>query len=388
MENTGSRAPRDDSSPRDVVVVGASAAGLLAASRVAEAGQKTTVLERCPTLDPAVRTLIVTSRMRDQLGDAATASVVNEISRFELYANGQVAEVKLDKPDLVVERSKLIRRLADDAREAGASIETGRRVGNIVGGSTGATIEATTGTGESETYRSRYVIGADGARSKVARCAGVTAQTTAPLLQAVVDLPPDMNEDTTRVWFRPWETRYFYWLIPEGNGRAALGLIGEDARSLRSRLEDFMKEKSLTPHSFQAAHIPIYRRWTPMPARLGDASVYLVGDAAGHVKVSTVGGLVTGFKGAEAVASAIVTGSDKPLKALKRELDLHKYIRSALHRFEQDDYAFILKGINQRAATAMGSYDRDDAARVLWNVFKSRPQLILHGLRSLLTRPG
>ena len=40
--------------------------------------------------------------------------------------------------------------------------------------------------------------------------------------------------------------------------------------------------------------------------------MYLGGDAAGHVKVSTVGGVVTGFRGALGVVEAILNGWVQP----------------------------------------------------------------------------
>src|SRR5207249_7597277 len=117
-----------------------------------------------------------------------------------------------------------------------------------------------------------------------------------------------MRGDTTRVWFIPEDTPYFYWLIPESPKRGAAGLIGEDGPQTRRALNRFLEKQHLEPLEFQAARIPLYTRWIPVRRRLSGANVYLVGDAAGHVKVTTVGGIVTGFRGATAVAEAILNG--------------------------------------------------------------------------------
>jgi len=52
---------------------------------------------------------------------------------------------------------------------------------------------------------------------------------TVPLVQAIVRLPKDCPPDTTRVWFVPDDTPYFYWLIPESAERGALGVIASTA---------------------------------------------------------------------------------------------------------------------------------------------------------------
>src|SRR5262245_1898843 len=108
---------------KDVVVVGGSAAGLHAAANVARGGLQVHVLESRPTLDPEPRTLIVTNHFRSQVNGSAGASILNEIRRFELFTDGRSATVSLKQPDLIVERSRLIRSLAEEAGAAGARFE-------------------------------------------------------------------------------------------------------------------------------------------------------------------------------------------------------------------------------------------------------------------------
>src|SRR5580658_1172026 len=107
------------SSPRtnnQVAVVGGSAAGLFAASILARKGLPVRVFERIETMEPAARTLIVTHRMRNLLGQAADRSVVNEIRRFELFTDGRAATIALKEPDLIIERRALIQALAEEAQ--------------------------------------------------------------------------------------------------------------------------------------------------------------------------------------------------------------------------------------------------------------------------------
>jgi flavin-dependent dehydrogenase len=230
-------------------------------------------------------------------------------------------------------------------------------------------------------------VGADGARSAVARAGGWPSQPTVPLLQAIVDLPEDLPPDTTRVWFRPEDTPYFYWLIPESDRRGAQGLIGEDGPQARRRLDRFLEERGLEPLEYQAARIPRYRGWTPIHRRVGSGHVFLVGDAAGQVKVSTVGGTVTGLRGAQAVAHAILGRRSRPqLRALRRELDLHLWVRRLMHRFTVDDYRRLLDLLEGSAARVLAAHDRDDARRVVARLALARPRIVLFGVRAGMAR--
>jgi flavin-dependent dehydrogenase len=367
-------------------VIGASAAGLLTARLLAEKGHRVHVYERSPELDPAPRSLIVTSRMRDIMGDRGESAVANEVRRFELFTDGRMATVDLRRPDLIVRRDVLIPELARQAREAGAEISFGTRFLGLTPADGGIKVALEVGKGVSE-IAVRNVVGGDGAFSRVSKAAGWPQQATVPLVQAIVDLPVDMGPETSRVWFRPEETPYFYWLIPESPTRGALGIIGEDGRNPRRLLDAFLELKGLRVREYQGARIPLYTRWIPTKRRMGGGSVYLVGDAAGQVKVSTVGGLVTGFRGAAGVAAAIAGGRPRrELRRLRRELDLHLLIRKTLHNFQQNDYSHLLDFIDEEAAQSIGHHDRDQAARVLMKVFVARPRLAGMMLRSFRQR--
>lgn len=341
------------------------------------------VLEAQEQLEPAPRTLIVTRHLRG-LGRAADASVVNEIRRFELYTDGRSAVIPLSQPDLVVERARLIRALAEEAEAAGVAIECGRKFLSLADGGGNLSLE-TESRGAKEELPAATLVGADGATSRVARAAGWPALDTVPLVQAIVRPPKDLRADTVRVWFVPDDTPYFYWLIPESAERAALGLIAENGRDAHQCLTRFLDKRGFEPLEFQGARIPVYDRWVPVRRRIGEGDVYLVGDAAGQVKVTTVGGVVTGFRGARGVAEAILSGGrSSKLRALRGELGLHWLIRRALHRFQQADYSRLVDLLDGGTRKSLAEVTRDEAARLLWNVVRRQPRLALLGLRGLL----
>jgi flavin-dependent dehydrogenase len=374
-------------SPGQVAVIGGSASGFFTATLLARAGCSVEVLERSEDLDPAPRTLIVTCHMRTLLGKVGESAVLNEIRKFELFTDGRAAQVPLDRPDLIIERSRLIRGLAEQAQTQGAKVSFGNRFVSLESSRSGLRVGVErTRDAHTEELDADVVVGADGALSRVAQAAGWPRQPTVPLLQAIVRIPSDMPLDTVRVWFIPDDTPYFYWLIPESRERAVAGLIGEDGQETRRCLERFLEKRGFTPLGFQGARIPVYDRWTPVERRVGAGRVFLVGDAAGQVKVTTIGGIVTGLRGALGVTEAILNGGEsRELRSLRRELDLHLLIRRTIHQFKQADYSRLVDLMNTSTRRSLSQYTRDEAARVLWHIALSRPRLLLLGLRGLIS---
>jgi len=375
-----SRTMRDRS---EVIVVGGSAAGFSTATHLANGGKAVRVLESRPDLDPVSRTLIVTDHFRGQVNGAGSASIVNEIRRLELFTDGRSATISLKRPDLIIERSRLIRALRAEAEAAGARIEYNTRFLGLAPNGSGLRVEADR-AGRRVELHAGSLVGADGAVSRVARAAGWPPVETVPLVQALVRLPKDCPADTTRIWFIPDDTPYFYWLIPESPERAALGVIGEQGRDTKRAFDRFLEKKGFEPLEWQGARIPVYRQWVPIRRTVGNGEVYLVGDAAAQVKVTTVGGIVTGLRGARGVADAILGNSRSELRALRRELATHWLIRRALHYFGQEEYRQLVDILNVSTRESLAEINRDEATRLLWNVVRRQPRLVLLGLRGLL----
>jgi geranylgeranyl diphosphate/geranylgeranyl-bacteriochlorophyllide a reductase len=382
--STGAGAAAAD--PRSVAVVGASAAGLHLAALAADQGYAVTVYERARRLDPFPRALIVTARVRDSIGDTIDAAVTHAVARYELFADGRSAQVELSEPDLVIDRSRLIHRLAELAEQGGVTLRYGARLADLKPDRGGVRMAIDGDASQADTLVARTVVGADGANSAVARRAGWVPAPTASLVQAVVKLPRDMAADTARVWFRPQDTTYFYWLIPDSAEQGVLGLIADEPHTARGRLDAFVAEQGFETLGYQAARIPVSPRWVAPHRRMGDGDVFLVGDAAAHVKISTVGGIHTGFLGAQAVAARLSDGSGRELRMLRRELTRHQRVRRALHRFDEGDYRKLLALLGPTTQALLGRHTRDDSRRLLWRLCAREPRFVLLAARGLLSR--
>ena len=101
--------------------------------------------------------------------------------------------------------------------------------------------------------------------------------------------------------------------------------------------------------------------------------------------MSTVGGIVTGFRGALGVAQALLKkGASNELTGLRCELGTHWMIRRALHHFQQKDYSQLVDLLDTSARESLGEIHRDESTRLLWNLIRRQPRLLLLGLRGLL----
>jgi flavin-dependent dehydrogenase len=347
------------------------------------------IYEASERLDPAPRTLIVTGQLCQVLGFTPEGAILNRVRHIELTSRNARARVSLAEPDLVIERGRLIRLLASKAEQAGARIELGRRFTGFYGDEDGLALSLLDLKKERvELVKARALVGADGALSQVARAANRDSGHTVAIVQAKVALPPGAAADTVQVWFDRRDTRFFYWLIPESSASAVAGLVGEGLEEARQRLDRFLGEHKLEASGYQAAQVPLYESCSQPWAIVRGSSVFLVGDAAGQVKVTTVGGVVAGLRGAGAVANAILGQRDwgKEFKGLKKELDLHHLIRRVLDRFTDADYDALLSSLDRRAKDSLKTHNRDEMARAFWGMVLAQPRWLVLAARSLLRR--
>ncbi len=372
----------------DVAIIGASSAGLYAAEQLARCGKRVAVFEQQPELAPARRTLIITPRLKHVLGYVPEAAVLHRIHTISVVAGAASASVRLRDPDLIIERNLLAQTLAQRVEQAGVPIHYGQRFRWFDAHAQGVTLHLQTTAGDTSTVVASAVIAADGIVSDVARAAGLPRPPTVPIIQAEVCLPPGWNPDVTRVWFDTQETHYFYWLIPESATHGVVGLVGDEDLPTRVLLEQFLVRHGLQPLEYQGARVAMYDPTLRPWGTVGTAPILLVGDAAGQVKVSTVGGTVSGIWGADAAVRALTRGTPytRELRSLRRELDLHWFVRWLLDRADNGQYERLVRHISPAVQRFLGHYNRDEMAGKLWTLALRQPALLLLGGQLLLRR--
>ena len=371
----------------DVIVVGGSCSGLRTAELLAEGGKRVLVLERKRALDQLERTWIVTPHLHRVLGFQPNEAVLHRTGVMRVIAGRTERDVRLQVPDLVVERARILPMLAHRAQLAGAELMLGAATAGIEMAPGGFRVFARRpGGGEQLVLHARHLIGADGVKSMVAQRFQSRPQRAVPIVQAKVTLPAGYDPDVTAVWFDRARTRFFYWLIPESTTTGALGLIAEQSDGARDLLEDFMHEHGFTPISYQGAMIPLHQPFRRIEWSFGDHRVLLVGDAAAHVKVTTVGGLVSGLWGAQAAARAITQQRSyrSELRTLHAELHVHDLMRWVLDRFSQADYEQMLGLIGQGLQTILGRHNRDTVAQSKWSLLAAQPRIVALAARVVL----
>lgn len=363
----------------EVVVIGASIAGLFTADLLARQGKQVHLFEAGDLTQLQPRTLIATAQLEAALGFFPEQAVINRVATMELIAGQSTVKVGLGKPDLIVERATMIRLLAQRAQKAGVETWFNHRFLGCEAASGGLTLTLQDKHDKSlRQVITSKLVGADGAVSAVASAAGMAHFPRVPLLQAIVEPDGGCDPTNVQVWFEPEQTRYFFWSIPESAKRAAVGFIADHATKARARLLGFLRERRWRPLSIQAARIPLFVAGRRPYRRIAGCDVYLVGDAAGQVKVTTVGGLVTGLGGAKAAAQAIANQSiyGKTLRPLQRELWLHGLIRRVLNGFNRRDYQQLLASIDGATAELLGVYSRDELAKMALKLIFTQPRLL------------
>jgi len=372
----------------DIAIIGGSSAGFYAAELLAARGRRVAVFERRNSLSHSRRTLIVTSELERVTGPVPTSVRLEETRIIKLVCQEKSADVSLLRPDPVVERAAFVHWMHDRAVKAGAEVFWGTALTGVSlkGGS--ACLEFSGRRGPRQVRAREAIIGADGARSNVAASTGIPRPGTVSILQAEVALPEGWDTGTTQVSFNAEETSFFYWLIPESPGKAVAGVIEGREDTLPVLLRSFLLRHGLSPLAYQGAAVAMYRPGSTVSTRVGGTRVCLVGDAAGQVKVTTVGGTVSGLLGSEAAVRSILRRSPyaRELKSLTRELDLHWMMRKVLNRLDNAGYKFLLSSLSGSVQQFLARNNRDSMAPVLWKLLLVQPTLLLVAWRALSTR--
>ncbi|MBT3149428.1 NAD(P)/FAD-dependent oxidoreductase [Streptomyces sp. CHD11] len=294
----------------DVLVIGAGLAGLHVATLLARQGHDVILADRRTTLAGAIRTTGIFVRRTLDDFPLPDEHLGPPIRRVLLYPPGLRRPVSLvsDRDEYRVgDMAGLYQASAATAAEAGVRIVlgtryTGRRDGTF----------HLTGRDGPAAVRARFVVGADGARSTVARDLGLDRNRQLLVgAEEVFEVPPNGEPPTFHCVLDPSiAPGYLAWVVHDGR-HAHVGTAGYADRfpeGLRRALERF----SASAPGLSGVNRPetVERRGGPIPVggvlrRISCAGGLLVGDAAGAVSPLTAGGLDPCLRLSELAASVL-----------------------------------------------------------------------------------
>ncbi|MFC7717231.1 FAD-dependent monooxygenase [Nonomuraea recticatena] len=275
----------------DVLVVGAGLAGLRTAQLLARRQLKVMVVDRRRSLSAGIRTTgIFVRRTLDDfdLPDHLLGPGVRDVL---LYPPSRRAPIRLtsDRDEYrVADMAAVYEHARRAAESAGAQVLLGVRY-----------VDASMGcvrfTG-AEPVKARFIVGADGARSRVARDLGLDVNRR--FLVGAELVHPIASGTTTPAFHCVLDPRvapgYLGWVIDDGR-HAHVGVAGyPDA--MRAGIRHLLDAFAVDAPGRAAPAGPVERRGGPIPVggvlrRLACPAGLLVGDAAGAVSPLTAGGL-------------------------------------------------------------------------------------------------
>lgn len=312
----------------DVLVVGSGPAGSTAAAALARAGATVVLIEAARHPRPKACAEYASPRIVEELARIGLspgewAEAATPLRGMDLHVGS--ARVRLNYAERSgrrrrawgLDRRSFDARLAAHAARAGARLEEQVRVVRLLvedGRVVGARVRAA-GSGRESEVRAGWVVGADGARSTVARQLGVERRVVAPRRLGLVAHYAGVTGIGDRGEMhvgRDW----YVGLAPTPGGELnvgmALPLDGTGSSSVRfaQAIDDL---PAVAARLRGAQRVSPIRGAAPIGhrvARTAGPGWLLVGDAAGFVDPFTGEGIHRALRSGRAAAEAIVAGGD------------------------------------------------------------------------------
>lgn len=337
----------------DTIIVGAGPAGATAGYILAKAGMRVLILDRKVFPRPKLCGGLITWKTVEVLKEIfdcdrvslkASDIIVHESARYAVCSsNHQSVEGSLDFPFHFVDRKKYDTRWLELAQEAGADFKAPLKIREIE--IEKQTVIATNGS----RYQGKYILGADGALSRVKKTlvsgGFINEKTRQGMAQAIeVKIPiheVDSLPDYPIIYYGHI-ARGYAWSFPGPDYRllGIAGLKGKPASSIIAAFNRFIDSLSLSLPAgvaVKAAPLP-YGNFLKMP---GWGDILLVGDAGGIVDPLLGEGIYHAHRSAQLAAESILTCQRQSPKG-----DALKRYRAALARQMIPDMRYARAGRN------------------------------------------
>ncbi len=291
----------------DSIIIGAGPAGLHLAHRLAAAGLKVALVDAQTYIgEHAVCSGVIGAEAFSKFG-LPTRSLVTKIHTFRAVSPaGQTLEHHSSLPlARVVNKAEFNRDLAAFCRKSGVRFHLGQYVDLVRQEKNGVLATCRSRSGETTELRGRVAVIASGVNGTLARKLGlVKPREFLRAVQADVTIGSDGAAQPTEIYVgRHVAPGGFGWKIPLGKGRYRLGVMCSCGakpyfQPLLARVAPRVPMESVQLSAKAIAQVPV--------GKTVAERMLVIGEAAGHVKTSTAGGIYFGLLSAEFASQVLL----------------------------------------------------------------------------------
>src|SRR3989344_3090766 len=350
-----------------ISIIGAGPAGSHLAYLLAKKGQEVNIYEDHKSIgNPVQCTGLVTDSIH-QILKLPKKVIVNKITGFKVFSKNHSVEINFKKPNIVLDRMKFDRYVAEKAEDAGAKYFLNHKFETCK-----LSKENVEFMVNNKIFKTDYLVGADGPFSQVAKSANIYNNRKFMIgIQARVTLPVE-NTELIEVYIGEG---YFGWLVPEDKNIARIGTASYKNANFFFRSLLNKRALNVKIREYQSGVIPMY----DPKQKIQNGCVFLIGDAACQTKNPSHGGIIQGMIASQFLVKAITENKNykRLLKPLRRELRYNLFIRRVLDKLSENDLdklLLLVKKANVRKI--LETYDRDFPSKLLFKLLVNEPRLI------------
>ncbi len=354
-----------------ITIIGAGPAGSYLAFLLAKKGKDVTLIEEHDKIGIPVQCTGIVTGSIEKFVKLPEKVIANRCSKVVVVSKNN--KIEADADEIVLWRNKFDKFLANMAAGEGAKILVNRQFLGFNGKNSIRIKDKK--NNKIKNMESEIIVGADGPSSAVAKSAGLSSASKFYIgMQAKVRLKMGLDEFET--CFGSDFPDFFGWVVPESEDTVRLGLGAFN--NAKDYFYRFLKKRTGKGNilCWESGIIPVYN-----PKKIiQKGNIYLIGDAASHVKATTGGGIVPSLKAAHTLCDCIINSRDYNKEFKKksgRELLLHLKLRNMLTKFSDKDYDYLLELMGQeKVKKILEKYDRDTPIELVLSLLLKEPRFL------------
>ena len=351
-----------------ISIIGAGPAGSHLAYLLAKKGKQVNVYEEHKVIGKPIQCTGLVTDSINQILPIKKDVIVNHIKGFKVISENNSVEINFKNPNLVLDRSKFDKFIAEKALDAGAEYFLNSKFESCT-----LNKDFVEFTINNKKFKSDYLVGADGPFSNVAKSSGLYNDRKFMIgVQAQVKNLDIENKEIIEVYIGQG---YFGWLVPEDNNIARIGTASY--KNSNEFFNNLMKKRA--PNSkineYQSGVIPMF----DPKQKVQKDRVFLIGDAACQTKNPSHGGIIQGLIASLALTKALTENKDytTELKQLNKDLKYNLMIRKILDKFSEKDLDKLVSLVKKpKLKNILETFDRDYPSKFIFKILLTEPRLL------------